>query len=410
MSRARQAWTIFGALVAGYTLSMFFRSANGTIGPELMRDLGLGAEALATLTSAFFITFAVSQIPAGMLLDRFGPRRVMAAVMLLNAVGAMWFALGQGLTELTLARVVLGLGCSCSLVGSMVVFSRWMPPERFATMVSLLIAIGTAGNALSTTPLAWVAAQWGWREAFIGMAGAAVAAAALLGLMVRDSPPGAAAPGGGSESLAEVLAGVGKVLRERQLHHVFAVNFFSYASTIAVLGLWGGPYLNDVHRVDAVTRGNLLLAMVGASILGYLAMGPLDRIFNTRKFIVVPGAAATVALFLILAAIPGLSLVAAVSLLVAICFVSSYVVAVLAHGRAIFPPELVGRGVTTLNVATMGGAAFVQFLTGLVVGAMTPAGQAIPEIAYRAAFGAVGGCLLLGLLIYLPVKDIRPRP
>jgi MFS family permease len=184
---------------------------------------------------------------------------------------------------------------------------------------------------------------------------------------------------------------------------------FVYASVVAVLGLWAGPYLHDVHGLDTLRRGHVLLLMALAQVAGILAYGPLDRWLDTRKWVVVPGAVATVSVLGALALWPRPSLAAAVTLLVAHGLVTAYGVVIVAHGRSLFPDHLVGRGVTAVNLAQVAGTAFLPILTGAVVAAY-PAGNGTPPAeAYRAVFGVIALALLAGLGPYLFAPDVRPR-
>ena len=180
-----------------------------------------------------------------------------------------------------------------------------------------------------------------------------------------------------------------------------------------VLGLWAGPYLAHVHGMDGTTRGNVLFAMAAAQLLGILAFGPLDRIFDTRKWIIVPGGICTVGLLGALALIPGLPAAAAVALLILFTGVTSYAVVIVAHGRSLFPDHLLGRGATTVNIAQVVGLTALPLITGPIVGAFAAQdavpGAALPEIAYRAAFGAIGLLLAAGLALYAAkAKDAKP--
>ena len=206
-----------------------------------------------------------------------------------------------------------------------------------------------------------------------------------------------------------MVLGLLEVWRTPGLGKVLAVHTFIYASMVTVLGLWAGPYLLDVHGLDAVARGNVLFAMAAAQVVGILCYGPLDRVFNTRKWIVVAGGAGTLSVLAILALVPGLGLWSAVGLLVGLCAVTSYSLVVVAHGRSLFPDRLAGRGVTTVNIAQVTGSAVLPILTGFIVAAVPEEGGARPEIAYRLAFGAIALCLAAGLAVYLTAMDVKPR-
>ncbi len=397
------------AVCVAYMLSHFFRAANAVIGPDLMRELSLAPADLGFLTAVFFVVFAGLQIPIGILLDRYGPRRVMLAVLVFAILGAALFAAGSSLASLSIARVLLGIGTAASLVGPLVLFSRWFSPDRFATVAGVFVAVGTAGSLLATTPLAYLAQAAGWRGAFFVMAGVTALVLAFLALTVRDGPEGSRPPGG-RESLADAFRGVLEVARDPRTPRIFGMNFTVYAAGITILGLWGGPYLAHVHDLSKVAAGNVLLAMGVANVLGYLLAGPLERAMGSRKWPAALTAGAMVLQLALLASVPGLPLIAAAALLVGIGFAAGGFVLVVAHGRAIAPDHLVGRAVTLFNIGTMGGAAAMQWLSGLVIGAIAGTGATVlPETAYRAMFALLAGTLAIAVLGYIGVSEQPAR-
>lgn len=407
-TRRRHALIILAALGIGYIASQFYRSFLAVIAPELMRELDLSAEVTGALSGVFFLVFALAQIPTGLLLDRFGGRRVNAGLLTVAVAGALLFAASDGPLGLIVARGLMGFGCAGSLIGAYVVLGRWFPPDRFATVGSVLVALGMIGTLLATAPLAWLVAAIGWRGAFV-IAGAVTAALALIVLLiVRDAPPGHGFHDRRRESFAEALAGLGEVLRNPRLPALFVIQLFLYSSMMTVMGLWGGPYLNDVHGLAPGPRGTVLLAMGIGILIGNLAYGPADRYFDTRKGVVQVGGWVTVALFAILAVVPGLALWQAAALFTLIGLSSAFMSTLHAHGRAIFPDRLVGRGMTILNMAVVLGTAIAQTVSGWIVGAFTDGSGAAPEHAYRLMFGYLACALALALLVYAPATDVRP--
>lgn len=392
-----------------YIISQFYRSANAVIGPDLMTELALTPDDLGILTGAFFLTFAISQLPVGIALDRWGPRRTIIFTLVIALVGSVVFSVGRNLVELTAARVILGFGCGALLTGPLVLFSRWFPPDRFAQMSGILIAVGNLGVIASTAPLAWFAAAFGWREAFYVTAVMTVLLIILSVMVIRDGPDPAKIRSGAGESLGQALRGVGTIIRHPAFPHLFAIIFTAYATFITILGLWGGPYLHDVHGLDAAGRGNVMIFMAIGGALGYFAWGPLDRILNTRKWLLAAGVGAQWICLMIIVLVPGLSLTAITVLFTVMGLMNGCSVMIFAHARSVFPPELAGRGITTLNIGTMGGAAFQQILTGYLMAWQTPAGQAAREVDYRVMFGLQAGLLLLALLFYLRTPDAKPN-
>jgi MFS family permease len=398
-------WGALAAIVAITALSQFFRSCLGVIAPELSNDLEMEPEELGSANGSFFLAMALAQIPVGMLFDRIGARRTVAAFTALAVVGAIWQAAAASAEELIAARFLLGLGCAASFMGAVTLATIWYRGPRLSTVMSRVFALSQVGIFLAATPLALASATLGWRWAFGAAALVTAVTGVLFYVLVRDrSQPELLAP----ETFSQVVRGLGSVWRTPGLAPVLAIHTFAYASMATVLGLWAGPYLADVHQLEGPARGNVILAMAAAQLVGVLAYGPLDRIFNTRKWVVVPGAACSIALLAVLALVPGLSLAAAVTVLVLFCGFTSYAVLIVAHGSSLFPRHLTGRGVTTVNLAQVIGLALLPVISGAIMGSFPEVNGVPPEIAYRWAFGAIALTLAAGLAIYLAAKDAKP--
>jgi len=405
--RAGQVTALVGALCLLYAVSQFLRSSLGVLAPELSRELALEPEALGLLSSAFFLSFALAQLPLGVLLDRYGPKRAMLGSLGLALAGIAVFAAATSLNALVLGRMLMGLGCSSFLMGPLLVYARWFPPARFSTLAGIQVGVGLIGTLLATAPLAYGAAALGWRATF-GFVAAAAALAGLLALLfVRDRPPGPVPPSR-PETLSESVRGIMEAARLRDVGPLIAIHFASYASLFTVLGLWGGPYLTDVYGVSLQERGELLLPLAVANAIGTLAWGPVDRWVGSRKLPVVLGAGATAAGLSVLAlSRPPLEAIPA--LFFALGFANGYISIQMAHGRALFPDRLVGRGMTILNMATMTGTFCLQLATGFAVGLFAADETGLrPLAAYQAAFGLAALMLVAALGIYLKAADRPP--
>ena len=399
---------ILATLCAAYIVSQFFRSSTAVIAPDLVRDIGFSPESLGLLTGAFFLAFGLTQIPLGILLDRFGARRTMAVMLLFAVAGSLLFACAESPVMLTVGRALIGIGCAAVFMGSVVICARWFAPDRLATTASIVLAVGGAGNLLSATPLAYATEHVGWRSAFIGMAAITALIALAVFLLVRDAPPDHPFHRRKRETLGAVLRGLGEVLRNKRLPYLAAMAFVSYPAMATILTLWAGPYLADIHGLDGVGRGNVLLATGVAMILGTLLYGPLDRLLDTRKGIAMAGASSTAVVLMALALIAAPPLWLAVILLTLLGFFGTYSIMIMAHGRASFPEHLVGRAVTMVNFVNFTGVAVMQVLTGFIVGALTRAGDAPPEIAYRAVFGFLAVTVIIALFFYRRIGDAKP--
>ncbi len=405
---ARAAIGVFAALCGIYVVSHFYRVSNGVIAPNLMRELDLSQEAMGTLTGAFFITFSLTQIPVGIMLDRLGTRYTIPIMMTFAVVGSLIFAAAAGMAGLTAGRMLMGLGCSCVYVGALAVASRWFQTRYFATVAGILVAAGNAGNLLATKPLADVVAAVGWRTTFVGMAGVAAIGAIIVILFVRDAPPDHPFHSRASERLGSVLKGVGDVFRIGDLPPMLVVQFFGYANVMTILGLWGGPYLHDVYGLGLEARGNVLSVMGIGLIVGSLTFGPLDRVFDTRKGIVIGGGMFAVAILVLLAVLAKPPLWLVMTLFALLAFSNAYNVVGMAHARAVVPDRMIGRGMTVIALFTMGGVATLQIVTGLILGAFANADGIVPEVGYRTMYGVVAACVFAGLLYYTRTSDAKP--
>jgi predicted MFS family arabinose efflux permease len=404
-----RAHAIYAVLCAGFLVSLFYRVSNAVIAPELMRSLAISAEAMGVITGMYFLVFAVAQIPTGVLLDRFGPRRTMSSLFFIAVAGSIVFASAEGAIGLGVGRGLMGLGFAAGLMGAMVAIARWFPADRFARLASLLYTVGGVGLLLASTPLAAVADAIGWRGAFMAMAVLTGLIAVLLYLVLRDAPPGAAAASRAPETPHEIWMGLKTVFANRALWRICAIQFVNYGTVLAVVGLWAGPYLNDVHGLAGVSRGNALLALNVATLCGVMLFSAVERWIDSRKWTIAGGAFLSVVVLLVLALVPGLGLWPAAALLVVYAVVSAYVMLIHSHARAVLPDHLVGRGLTLQNVAVFLGVFVIQSLSGVIVGAFDGVGGAAPEAAYRAVFGFLAAMLLAGTLVYLRVRDVRPR-
>jgi len=261
------------ALVSIYIVSQFLRNSVGVIAPDLAAELGLSAAEIGTLSSAFFLAFAAVQLPLGIALDRFGPRRCLVVCTGIAIVGAILFASATSPGGLIVARALLGVGASASLVAPLSVYAWRFPPERFATLAGLQIGLGTIGTLIATAPLAFSTAAIGWRGSFLGVAAVTAVIGIAVAVTVKDD---GAVPHGQRETLGESVSGLLEVLRTPSIGRVFIMSMVVYSSFTLIVGLWGGPYLTHVYGYDLEQRGSFLLIPVLAQIIGSLLWGPME--------------------------------------------------------------------------------------------------------------------------------------
>ncbi len=399
------------ALLAATTiLSQFFRTALAVIAPELIRDLDLSPRMLGLANGGFFASLLVAQVAVGVAFDRVGPRKTVGALAILMTVGAALHAFATDGPTFVAARVVTGFGCAASFMAAVVLISAWLPAARWSTGLSWVFGSSQIGILAAGAPLAYATAAIGWRQTFLGTAVLAAVAGVLFYMFVRDRPPGAAPIAASKANQPGALDGLRQILSIPHILPVFALFGVAYGSVATITGLWAGPYLKDIHGLDAPARGLILTGMAAIQMASIFVFGPLDRWFNTRKWIIATGAAVTLALMSVLAALAAPPLWLVVTLLCAISASSASGSVLLAHMRAHFPNHLAGRGATTGNIAQLAGAALLPILTGFIPPLFGSVTSGYAPDAYRLIFACLAGALAIGLAVYVGwAKDIRPR-
>lgn len=396
---------LVGTLALIYSVSQFLRNSVGVIAPDLASELDLSASQIGVLSSAFFFAFAGAQIPLGISLDRYGPKICMLVCAAIAVCGAALFALAASPAGLIAARVLMGLGSSCFLMAPLALYARRYGPDRFSVLVGLQLGFGSIGTLLATAPLAYAAAAIGWRTTFLGVAATIFVIGIAVALIVREDHPGRSSPG--RESFRESLAGLVQALRTPSVVQLFLMQLSTYSSFLIAVGLWGGPYLTHVYGYDLAQRGQMLLIGAVAQIVGSMLWGPTERWFESYKRPVLLGGALSILSLAAIAAFGRLPVAWLVVWFIAIGASTGYVTVLIAHGRALFPPHLVGRGLTILNIGTMGGVFLSQTVSGFVIDLFPKTNGAYALDSYRVVFALQAAFLTATCIAYLWARDPR---
>jgi predicted MFS family arabinose efflux permease len=388
--------------------NLFLRTSFGVMAPELEHEMGLSPALLSTVASAFFIAYALMQIPTGMLLDRYGPRRVLSAMMLFTAVGTAFFAAGETAHTLTLGRILMGIGCSGAFTGAFYILAMWMAPGRVVTQTGALNSFAAVGNLCATAPFAALIALIGWRESYWIFTAGVVLLTIALAVFVRDTPPDHPPRQVKSEKPAEVLAGVREAVRQPGMGRLLFAGLPMSAAG-ALSGAWGAPYLKHVHGLDDIARGSVLLLMALGGIGGHFFYGRVARRINSLKMPVLVGGTVVLVMVAAFALLPTPPVALVTAMFVAISICSAYPTISHAHARGLVPARLMGRGVAASNMGIMTAIAGAQFMFGWALAAFPAVDGMPPEAGYRTAFGVQAAVALAGLLIFARVPDVRPR-
>lgn len=387
----------FTALIFGYVMSQFYRACLAVLTPVLDTEIGASAADLSLASGLWFLTFAFMQFPVGWSLDKFGPR-LTASVMLLvgGGGGAAVFALATNPLHIQIAMGLIGIGCAPVLMASYFIFARRYPAAIFATLGGALIGIGTLGNLASAAPLALAAQAFGWRESLWVLSGLTAIIAAAIFLFVTDPPKASEAEGGNEAD------GFLTIFKIRALWLFAPLMFSSYAAAAGLRGLWAGPYMQDVFAQDATGIGIVTLAMGAGMSVGSFIYGPLDRLFGSRKWVIIAGNSGTLLCLLLLAFLPNISFLTATILLTAVGVFGMSFPLMMAHGKSFVPPHLTGRGVSMLNLCSIAGVGSLQSLSAYAHGW----GMSHSFLTgYQALFLFFALPLAIGAVIYMFIKD-----
>ncbi|WP_456710937.1 MULTISPECIES: MFS transporter [Bradyrhizobium] len=374
----RRIARVFLPFAAGSYFSYLFRTINALIASHLSSDTGVGAADLGLLTSVYFFVFAAVQIPIGILLDRFGPRRVQSVLLLLAAVGAGLFAVSNGFLLLLIARAMIGLGVAASLTAGLKSIILWFPRERVALLNGYMIMLGSLGAVTATAPVEYLLGWMGWRQLFDIIALATGTTAILIYVVV---PERSVAPSTAAASLSSVFS-------DRRFWRMAPLSATCVGSSWSLQGLWASPWLTDVEGFDrsSLVRQLFIMSIMlggGAWLFGMTVHHIKRRGIGAEtilRIVAVLLIAAELALIL-RAPLPSIFPWSVVAIAGTATVVSFAVIA------DYFPPELAGRANGALNVLHFGWAFLAQSATGLILSQWATNDGHRPVQAYQVAFG-----------------------
>jgi predicted MFS family arabinose efflux permease len=335
------------------------------------------------------------------LLDRYGPRRVVAALLCVAAAGALTFALARDFTTLSIGRALIGLGVSAGLMGTIKAFSLWFPLSRLATMNGLYLMVGGLGGLSATAPVEALLGPLGWRGLFYGLSAASLAAASLVFVVVPEKK----LPGAGAR-LADQIAGFREVFGSIAFWRICVPFVVCHAAYLALQGLWLGPWLYDVASLPRASVANYLFITALAYTVGSVAFGVAsDRLAGagvSRMLLYKAGLLVSCVTFALLAlrVQTGLGAILALFGFTAISGAIAYALL-----TQLFRPELTGRVSTASNVLMFSGAFCAQWVVGAVLRLYPIADGRYSPDGYTAAFLLLAALQFVTLAWLVPMKD-----
>ena len=397
-----------------FIFSYFIRLSTGVLGPDLMRDLGMDAGQLGMLGGAFFYAFALVQVPVGLALDAYRPKRVIVSTTVLAALGCLFLSLAESFEMALYGRILLGIGTSAVLMGSFKIFTHWFRPDEFGFLSGVMLSLGNLGALIAATPLVLMSSKIGWRSCFLIFAIFVALGTLSISLVVKDPAPGRGSEIAVVSSWRErisraILSPLALVFSNRHFWSIAISALIRYGSLISIQGFLGTLYLIEVLGYSAQKAGNIL-SMIS---IGYLVGSPLagrfsDAVFRSRKKVMLVG----LALFAI-TILPFLFAKARSDLLWCIVFFgigffSSVGAVGFAHVKELFPGEVAGLALTAMNLFNIGGVGIGQQVLGVVIRRFPKTPSGYPPEAYHQAFVIIFVASVAAFMIYLAARDTHP--
>ena len=391
-------------LASGFAVSQAFRTVASIMGLSLTQEFGLTPQMMGAWSAAFHLTFGLTQLPMGVAIDVYGPRRVVLWAAPWAVVGALICATAHSYTTLLIGQGLIGLGCAPAFLACTVFIARHFPASRFAFLSGVGMGVGGLGLLLTGTPLAWLVQQWGWRSGFVLLA--VLSALAWLLIWRRVHEPALAGPAPARERWGTAVRRYGALFMLPHTLGILLLGMVGYASFLALRGLWIGPMLIDRYAFTLVESGNMALGMSLISLFSPAFFGRIDPGPARRRAWMANFSLLVAALYLCVGLVHHATL--NLALVVCIAVLSGYSVLQYSDVRSSYPPDLTGRALSVFTMAMFLGVGLVQSLTGWVA----DWAQGLGLEPYRAVMATIAALLALGSIAFrwLPASPLLQHP
>lgn len=416
---ARLAWTVWGLGALLYLIAFYQRVAPAVITDKLMTEFAMGAAALGNLSAFYFYSYVGMQIPTGVIADRWGPRRLLTAGAAVAAVGSVVFALAPNVWWANAGRLLVGGSVAVAFVSMLKLATHWFTPRQFTLASGMALFTGVVGGVFAGVPLRMMVDAFGWREVMAAAGLACALLAIAIWWKVRDDPSEL----GYQSHLADahtdkpkdsVFQGLKRVLSYRNTWCLFFTPGGMAGSVLAFAGLWGVPYLTQIHHLSPREAAAITSALLVAWAVGGPVMGTLSERLGARKPLYIAGCAVAVAGWSALVFLPTPSVPVLVALLLVLGFVAGNIIIGFAYAKESVPASLSGTASGVVNMGTMTGPMVLQPAVGWVLdrywdGTLAAGVRVYGEAAYRAGFALILAWTVLSLVLVSLTRETSCR-
>lgn len=405
-------WLVWFLGAAYFFYEFLVQIAPGVMQSELMSSFSINAASFGLMGSLYLLAYGCMQLPAGVLLDRFGPRRLLTVATVVCAIGTLLFAMSPHFIFADIARFITGMGSAFAMIGALVLAAHWFPVNRFAFLHGLTLTIGILGAVFGAAPLAMLLEYFTWREVMFVLGAAGILLAFVIWKIVRDRPASAHAAASAQEhhiGTEHVAVGLKRILMHRQSWLTALYGTLMYAPT-PVIAWWGTKFLMLGHGLSKSSAAGLVSLMYIGWCIGSPLFGALSDNLGLRKLPLKISAVGTLITILPILYVPNLPIYVVGSLLFLFGFFTCGFVPAFSVVRELHPAKYSGTALGFMNMINSFGAAIPQPLIGIVLdltwnGTLEKGEKVYSLSNYHVAFSAIPACFILALLILPFIKE-----
>ncbi|CAG0959895.1 putative sulfoacetate transporter SauU [Rhodocyclaceae bacterium] len=411
------AWSVWGLGALLYLIGFYQRVAPAVITDQLMAEFAIGGAALGNLSAFYFYSYVAMQIPTGIIADRWGPRRLLASGAAVAALGTALFATAADIAWASAGRLLIGASVAVAFVSMLKLASHWFAPRQYALASGMALLMGVVGGVIAGLPLRLLVEAFGWRAVMGVSAGATAVLAVAIWLWVRDDPVqrgyGSHAHGGHQPQHMPILQGLAQVLSYRNLWLLTLVPIGYSGAVLTFAGLWGVPWLRQVHGLDPKSAAAITSTLLVSWALGGPLLGAWSERMGRRKPLYVAAAAVALAGWAAIIFLP-LPLWAIVVLLVPTGFASGNLIIGFAWAKESVPLRVIGTASGVCNMGPLLGGMLLQPGMGWMLdrhwnGAMAGGARLYDAAAYQAGFALIFGVVCLSMVLILFARESHCR-
>lgn len=405
-------WIVWGLGCLFYFYECLLQVSPGVMSNELMRDFSVTSQTLGILSGVYFYSYAAMQLPGGVLMDYFGPHRLLTLATIVCAVSTIAFGMTDNFFMACVARLMIGFGSAFAAVGTMKLAANWFPAQRFALLTGLMVTLGMLGAMGGEAPLALLIDNFGWRQSMMILGVIGLILTVLLFIIAQDTPKNydPAQHHSHPEEEEPLMPSLIALIKNKQLWLVACYGGLVYMATPVFCGLWGVPFLMNKMMITKATAANYISLV----FIGWAIASPLWGLFSNRIGLRKPpmyiGCIGALICSLLFIFAPINSSVVIEILLFAFGIFSAGFLPAFAVAKELCNKKYVATGLSFMNMMNMIGIAIAQPLIGYILdrlwqGELNGNVRVYPLEAYQTGLAILPLGMLIALIILPRIKE-----